>query len=167
LGFATLLGAVYPYGIFDRADWSPEKGDPDHPEFIYTVYLDDTPTSPSIFTSYKTTKRDHYNAARARANIQSRAELKEVVLFNDENKIMEASVCCVGFWRGGSWVMPPLSAGGLAGVDRRWLLEQGKIKEGEISRDEVKDGEYVLLANGWIGAQLGKITLSLPSTPAK
>jgi 4-amino-4-deoxychorismate lyase len=167
MAFVTLPGVFYPYGIFERAEWSPEKGDPRHPEFNYTVYLDNTPIHPSIFTSYKTTKREHYNAARARANIQSRAEMKEIILFNDEGKIMEGSVCCVAFWRNGAWVMPPLSAGGLAGVDRRWLLEQGKVKEGDISRDEVKEGEYVLLTNGWMGAQLGKVTLTLPESSAK
>jgi branched-subunit amino acid aminotransferase/4-amino-4-deoxychorismate lyase len=145
------------------ADWSPEKGEPKFPDLVYTVYLDNTPTTPSEFTSYKTTRREHYNAARDRAGIKSRGENKEVIMFNDEGQIMEGSVSCVGFWRDGSWLLPPLSSGGLAGVDRRWLLEQGKVKEGNLTKDDVKEGEYVLLTNGWIGAQLGKLRLTLPT----
>ena len=141
------------------ADWSPESGNPPHPELVYTVYLDDTPTNPSLFTSYKTTRREHYNASRDRANIKSRAELKEVLIFNPDGQIMEGSVSCVAFWRSGKWIMPPLAAGGLSGVNRRWLLEQGKVSEGHMSKYEILDGEIVLLTNGWIGAQLGIISL--------
>jgi len=164
LNYATLPGSVYQYDIFAMASWSPEKGNSGHSDLVYTVYLDNKPTTPSDFTSYKTTRREHYNAARDRAGIKSRNENKEVILVNDEGQIMEGSVTCVGFWRNGTWIMPPLSAGGLAGVDRRWLLEQGKIKEEIILKDDLKEGEYVLLTNGWIGAQLGKLRLSI-STP--
>lgn len=57
---------------------------------------------------------------------------------------------------------PPESSGCLPGVLRRWLLEQGRIKEareGVLTRDSVVDGECVLLMNGVRGCELGRIVI--------
>ncbi|EJD05274.1 uncharacterized protein FOMMEDRAFT_27438 [Fomitiporia mediterranea MF3/22] len=139
------------------------------PTPIFTVQLDTQPTPTSAFTSFKTTARAHYDAARARRGIKDRRELREVLLYNERGEIMEGSVRNVAFWRGGDandpsfgvgvggWVTPPDRSGGLPGTVRRYLLERGMMKEGIIRVSDVKIGEYVLLSNGWDGTILGRV----------
>lgn len=92
----------------------------------WVLSIDPQQTTPSPFTTYKTTSRDMYTFARERAGIENMADAKEVFIVSDqENQIMEGSLTSVFFWRGGRWVTPPVSSGGQAGTTRRWLLENG------------------------------------------
>ena len=80
---------------------------------------------------------------------------------------MESSICNVAFYRHGSWVTPPLTVGCIAGVFRRWLLENGRIHEaGEhsLSLDTIKHNEWVLLFNGVMGCRLGRVHRDTGST---
>src|SRR3984957_4655068 len=123
------------------------------------VYVDSQPTPVSIFTRTKTTRRQLYDQARSRAGISPPpSEPSDVLLYNPQLCITEASVCNVAFWRLSKWVTPPTSSGCLAGVLRRWLLEQGRIveaDEGSLTKETIQDGDWVLLMNGVIGCQLG------------
>ncbi|SGY74934.1 BQ5605_C005g03388 [Microbotryum silenes-dioicae] len=122
------------------------------------VRLDPARTSPSIWTQYKTTARDHYLASRERAGLgRDYNKPDEVLLFNQDDQVMEGSLANVGFYRDGAWVTPHDEAGGLNGVMRRWLLEQGRWKQGTILRGEVSRGEWVLLSNGLRGCFVGRI----------
>lgn len=120
------------------------------------VYLDLEPTSSSEFTAYKTTRREHYNASRKRVGLKPSTTDGEVLLFDEEGNITEGSIRNVAFWRDARWVSPV--GGGLKGVVRRWLLEQGRVVEGVIPKEDVKIGELVLLSNGVEGCTLGIIT---------
>ena len=71
---------------------------------------------------------------------------------------MEGSVRNVAFWRDGKWVSPV--RGGLRGTVRRWMLEKGRAVEGDVRRDEVRKGEWVLLSNGVEGCSVGVIEKS-------
>ena len=79
------------------------------------------------------------------------------MLYNEEGEITEASARCVAFWRDGGWVTPRLEAGGLAGTVRRYLLEQGLMREGIAKKEDIVVGEWVLLLNGWDVTVLGRI----------
>ncbi|GJJ15025.1 hypothetical protein Clacol_009298 [Clathrus columnatus] len=120
------------------------------------VYLDTEPTPSSDFTSYKTTRRDHYNAARQRVGLTPSTVDGEVILFDEEGQITEGSTRNIALWRDARWVSPV--GGGLKGVVRRWLLEQGRVVEGTIRKEDAKTGEIVLLTNGVEGCTLGIIT---------
>ncbi|KAI0361036.1 hypothetical protein OH77DRAFT_1392126 [Trametes cingulata] len=128
------------------------------------VHLDTVPTPSSAFTRTKTTLRDHYNAARARFNIPPppTPSHHEVLLFNENGHITETSIRNIAFARRSppSWVTPAASSGCLPGVMRRFLLEHGRIvecAEGELTRDSIHDGEYVLVFNGVEGCRVGQI----------
>ncbi|EJD54469.1 D-aminoacid aminotransferase-like PLP-dependent enzyme, partial [Auricularia subglabra TFB-10046 SS5] len=123
----------------------------------YRVSVDTVATPASAFTRNKTTRRDHYNVARERAGIRSRGERREVILYNEDGEVTEGSVTNVSFWRDGRWVTPNTSSGGLPGTVRRWLLGQGRIMEGIVRRDDIRDGEYVMLTNSWHIVQLGRV----------
>ncbi|KZW00517.1 D-aminoacid aminotransferase-like PLP-dependent enzyme [Exidia glandulosa HHB12029] len=152
----------WPHDLVSLATFNPNTDKVPYPDALYTVTLDTEPTPVSQFTQRKTTRRQHYDAARARAGIKTRGERREVILYNEAGDITEGSVANVSFWREGRWVTPPVSAGGLPGTIRRWLLEQGRIVEGNIRREDINDGEFVLLTNSWHIVQLGRIQTVQP-----
>lgn len=149
--------------LFPNSLAPPEYPDP------WSVYLDSQPTPPTDLTRYKTTSRTHYNDARVRASIDSFLATEEVILWNPEEWIMEGSITNVYFYREdkGGWITPstPMDdltgqkegKGGTAGTVRRWLLEKGLVKVGDLKKSEVKVGELVWLSNGVRGLVLGKI----------
>ena len=124
------------------------------------VVVDTEPTSPSPFTAHKTTARTPYENARKRANIsKSTADYGEVLLFNPDNEVMEASTSTPYFYRAGRWVTPPLSSGGNAGVTRRVALESCLCAEEIVKVDSLRDGETVWISNGVRGFIMGSLHL--------
>lgn len=150
---------AWPHDLLAFSKFNPTTDAPPNPDTLYRVSVDTIATPSSVFTRNKTTWREHYNAARERAGIKSRGELREVILYNEDGEVMEGSVTNVSFWRGGCWVTPSPSAGGLPGTVRRWLLGQQLIAEGTVRRDDIRDGEFVLLTNSWHIVQLGRVEL--------
>jgi len=134
-----------------------------------TFILDAIPTPSSLFTQHKTTSRAHYLAARGRCGLGEKYDhLDEALLWTHspegEDEITEASISNVAFFRSGRWVTPRQEAGGLRGIARRWLLEQGLWIEGLVRVAEVKEGEWVLGSNGLKGCFVGRVsrTAQLP-----
>ncbi|KAF9785695.1 aminotransferase [Thelephora terrestris] len=153
-----------PEDLFIAATSNPTSSSPLLGPLI-SVYPDTEPTSPSIFTSTKTTNRKVYNLARARVSIPAvgvePGTPKDVILYRPGGQVMETSIRNIAFWREGRWVTPPLRVGCLPGVARRMLIEDGKIVEGEVFTVDLKVGEILLLFNAVEGARLGELcTLS-------
>lgn len=123
----------------------------------YSIYLDTQPSLVSPFTSFKTTKRDVYSAARQRMLPANDPGPNEVLLYNTRDMITEGSITNVAFLRNGQWVTPPITSGCLCGVVRHHLLSEGFIYEDEISRHSVKAGEKILVFNAIIGVCSGVI----------
>lgn len=134
-------------------------GDPKQ-KSTWTVSPDLAKTTPSPFTSYKTTSRDMYTNARTRVGIESVTEPREVLIISEsDDEIMEGSMTSVFFWRNGRWVTPPVSSGGQVGTTRRWLLEKGMCEEEVIKNDSLVDGEECWVSNGVRGLIWGKVKL--------
>lgn len=136
------------------------------PSNVIEVRLDPAPTTASLFTRTKTTVRGHYDEARARCGIPALTSPQgpgfEVLLTDKDDHVLESSIYNVAFRRSGRWVTPHAKYGCLPGVFRRFLLAQGLFDEDQddiIVKNNVKDGEYVLLCNGAQGCRLGKISL--------
>lgn len=123
------------------------------------VYLDLEPTPRSLFTSHKTTQRDAYNEARERLRIESLPVAAEVILHNEDGEVTEGALRNVSFWRDGTWVTPPLKSGGIGGTVRRWMIEQGRVKEGVVKAQDLTDGDWVLLSNGVEGCSIGRFRM--------
>ena len=125
---------------------------------VCKVLIDSVATLASEFTKHKTTSRKHYDDARARANIEHMAPTEsEVLLFNEDCEIMEASLCTPYFCRDGLWITPPLSSGGNAGVSRRMALEASLCIEKTLHTDELVPGEMVWLSNAVRGFMPGRL----------
>ena len=128
-----------------------------------TLYLapSSEPTLASLYTTTKTTHRTPYDVARARAGIILGAPT-DVLLFDGQGRLMEASIRNVALWRDGQWVTPADEVGCLPGVTRRWLLEHGRVvpdRDGVLEREKILDGEVVLTFNGVEGCRAGYIRL--------
>ena len=135
------------------------------------IYLDKEPTTPSIFTTTKTTFRNIYDHARTRNEMRLQQQQQpgssvvwsggsDVILFNDKGFIMETTIFNVAFYRSSKWVTPSTNSGCLPGVMRRWLLQNHRISEDEtgcLTKDSIQQGEWVLLFNGVQGCRLGKV----------
>lgn len=120
------------------------------------VVLDTEPMHPSLFTTHKTTARTAYENARKRADISNvAADHGEVLLFNPDGEVMEASISTPYFCRTGRWVTPTLSSGGNTGVTRRVALEKGLCVEEIVKIDSLRDRETVWISNGVRGFVMG------------
>lgn len=128
---------------------------------VYDVILADEPVVVGPFTSFKTTKRDVYNAARERYLDPASARPQEVVLFNGRGEITEGSLTNIAFKvpKGPTkkWVTPFIGSGCICGVVRHHLLSCGIVEEDTIKRSSVKVGDPVLLFNGVIGVCKGRV----------
>lgn len=127
--------------------------------FPWRLVVDSVAIAPSQFTTYKTTSRDHYDAARKRVGIASPTDPIEALLFNPLGEVMEGSITCVYFRRRlhhhheqegskAEWITPPLSSGGMISVSRQYALNHGFCTEQVIRVDELVDGERCLISNG-------------------
>ncbi|KKK18242.1 hypothetical protein P175DRAFT_0502028 [Aspergillus ochraceoroseus IBT 24754] len=136
----------------------------------WRVYIDTESTTPSAFTTHKTTARDFYTAARLRSGIISPQDDAEVLLVNPRGEIMEGSITTPFFKRRGDnlehnaaeWITPPLASGGNAGTTRRYALVQGFCTEQTIAATDLVEGEECLLSNGVRGFIYGRIVLKGP-----
>ncbi|KAL2812233.1 aminotransferase [Aspergillus cavernicola] len=132
----------------------------------WRIFVDSAYTIPSGHTTHKTTAREGYTAARARAGIVSLQDTAEVLLVNPNGEIMEGSITTPYFRRREEadqnepeWITPPLSSGGNVGTSRRYALAQGFCAEQKITVKDLIDGEVCLLSNGVRGFILGNIVL--------
>ncbi|EMD32628.1 hypothetical protein CERSUDRAFT_99358 [Gelatoporia subvermispora B] len=131
------------------------------------IHLDHEPTPCDVFTCTKTTHRPQYNAARDRLKLPplGTPSNTDVLLYNTTGELTETSIRNIAFLRGSPprWVTPRAETRCLPGVMRRWLLEQARVveaEEGELTRSDLVDGEYVLTFNGVEGCRLGRIAFS-------
>ncbi|RDB29308.1 putative aminodeoxychorismate lyase [Hypsizygus marmoreus] len=130
---------------------------------VFALHMDSQYSPTSLFTSTKTTERSVYNDARTRAGlpiIPTPSILADVLMYNAQNLITETSIFNVAFYRTPYWITPSASTGCLPGVLRRWLLEQGRIheaKDNSLTKDNIREGDWVLLFNGVQGCRLGRI----------
>lgn len=101
---------------------------------------------------HKTTCREHLVAAR-----QQHPRVDDVLLCTPGGLVTESTVANLAVLLGGRWVTPPVSDGLLPGVGRRLALEQGRVVERSVHRDELVCAEELALvssARGWRPAVL-------------
>ncbi len=122
------------------------------PKTEWTIVLDTQPTEVAESTMYKTSDRSPYARARASAAVSEPWRLKrEVLLYNTDGEMLDATSSTPYFFRNGRWVVPTSASGGLQGTTRRWALEHGVAHEGVVTKDSLKIGEFVCLSNGFWG----------------
>lgn len=100
--------------------------------------------------AHKTTRRDFYDAARARSGAD------EAIFLNSRDELCEGGITSIFVPRDGLLLTPALSCGLLAGVLRAELLASGKAREAVLGVEDLRAGFF--LGNslrGLIRARLG------------
>ena len=139
---------------------------------VWNVFVDTKPMTVSPFTTFKTTYRDHYGAARERLNEMAssygQSAQNEILVFNDAYQLMEGSITSVAIIKYKEddpnkfrFITPPLASGCLCGTMRYYLLKQGLIDEYPIDVRDLKEGDSVFLFNGVMGCVKGTIRKAL------
>jgi para-aminobenzoate synthetase/4-amino-4-deoxychorismate lyase len=118
-----------------------------------TVGLATTPINKhSVFLYHKTTHRQMYTDLLDERRARERG-LLDVLLWNDAGFVTETSMANVVIVDRGEFLTPALDQGLLPGVFRRHLLQQGVVKERNITVDELTHAQAVFLINsvrGWM-----------------
>lgn len=96
----------------------------------------------NVWLYHKTTRREVYEAARA-----ARPDGDEVLLWNERGELTEATSANLVLRLDGKLVTPPIASGLLAGTMRQWLLENGRIAEQTVRREELVRAEEIFLIN--------------------
>lgn len=126
-------------------------------EPTYSVYVSKTPISVGPFTCFKTTKREQYNDARTEYITKPMAE--EVLFVNDTGHVTEGSITNIAVQVNEMWTTPKVTSGCLMGVTRRHLIDSAKIFEGFLTREDLQEGQEVLIFNAVQGVQKGVVKL--------
>ncbi|CAI4049137.1 hypothetical protein SUVC_13G4200 [Saccharomyces uvarum] len=142
----------------------------------WDVAIASEPIDSSVFTSFKTTSRDHYTNARTHMQIAinkvkgmepaSPVSQCEILLPNKSGQLMEGSITNVAIIRRDSngnkkYVTPKLTSGCLCGTMRHYLLRLGLIEEDDIDIENLAVGDEVLLFNGVMGCIRGTIKIKI------
>ncbi len=126
----------------------PLHGWPSGPRLI-PVPVDVAPVEArSPFLRYKTTRRDRYDAARARF-----PHAVDVLLWNERKEVTEATTANVVFEVGGQRFTPPVDAGLLPGTLRGELLDRGELTERPLPLAQLSGCDRLWLINsvrGWL-----------------
>lgn len=139
------LGTLFPLDFDDLFTHLP----------TFNVFVSPITTTPSLFTSHKTTNRAQYDQVRSlipvtsnHSNEQRSTRFAEILLINRNAEIMEGSITTPYFLRAGEWITPSAQCGGNLGTTRRYALEADLCKESIVTRESVQAGEKVVLSNG-------------------
>jgi len=86
------------------------------------------------------------------ANFAKEHQLNDCLVLNSNDRISDSTIANVFCVQNGIITTPPLSEGCVAGVMRRWLLENRdsggyNIKEGPISIDDLQEADEIFLSN--------------------
>ena len=148
------LGALFPLDFNDLFTKPP----------TFDVFVSPIATTPSLFTSHKTTNRAQYDEVRSlipvacdHSDEQRLRHFAEILLINRNGEIMEGSITTPYFLRAGEWITPSAQCGGNLGTTRRYALEAGLCKEDIIMRESVHAAQKVVLSNGVRGFGWGYI----------
>jgi para-aminobenzoate synthetase/4-amino-4-deoxychorismate lyase len=106
-------------------------------------------TDPYLY--HKTTQRRIYERA-----LRSVHNCDDVLLWNPDGYITETSIANVVVRLDGELVTPPTPCGLLGGTYRKWLLQEGEIKERKIHLDDLTSIDDLILINSVRGRYEGR-----------
>ena len=126
---------------------------PAAPEAPVRLGVDPHPVdADSPWLQHKTTRRGVYTERAA-----AHPGADDVVLTNQRGQVTETTIANLAVLLDGTWWTPPVSAGCLPGVERGRLLDEGVLRERELTPDDLRAAEGLAVVNslrGWRAAVL-------------
>jgi para-aminobenzoate synthetase/4-amino-4-deoxychorismate lyase len=98
--------------------------------------------SSNPFLYHKTTHRLLYEELLGRS-----PGARDVLLFNEHGHVTESTIANVVVSVGGALFTPPVESGLLPGTLRAHLIEEGRLKERVMTREDVRKAEALYLIN--------------------
>jgi para-aminobenzoate synthetase/4-amino-4-deoxychorismate lyase len=98
------------------------------------------------FIQYKTTRREVYEAFAKPAGCW------DVVLFNEDGELTEASFGNIALKLDGQWLTPRREAGLLPGIGREQSLREGRVREARLMQSDWRQASEIAWFNalrGW------------------
>jgi para-aminobenzoate synthetase/4-amino-4-deoxychorismate lyase len=133
---------------------TPDQGPPTAMLWPEPVRSDD------LFLRHKTTRRALYNKAFRQA---SAAGFADAIFHNEAKIITEGAISNLFIRRGKRWSTPPLTAGVLPGVYRRFLLEtRPEIYEEAFTLEDLQTADDIYLTNAVRGMRRVSLPLGAP-----
>lgn len=108
-----------------------------------------------VFLYHKTTQRTVYESAQ-----RACPQWDDVLLWNQRGEVTESCLANLVVVLGGQWYTPPIQSGLLPGTLRAWLLQQGKVQERVVYRNELVHCSQIYLVNSVRGMQLAQLAPS-------
>jgi len=100
--------------------------------------------SKDLFLYHKTTNRLVYQQAVQQAKEQN---VDDVIMFNENGEITEAIIANVVIEKNNVFYTPPLHCGLLNGTFRQYLVQQNKIREKTLFREDLQQADGLFLIN--------------------
>ncbi|MFH0880291.1 MAG: aminodeoxychorismate synthase component I [Lentisphaerota bacterium] len=116
---------------------------PPGPSSFPDITLAQSPVDSSdVFLYHKTTHRDSYLEA-----LKTRPGCSDALLFNQAGEITETTIANVVVELDGQLFTPPIRCGLLPGTFRSFLLDQNKIRERVVTKEEILQSPNIFLIN--------------------
>lgn len=127
---------------------------PDESQAIRFVVSKERVSSADLLLAHKTTRRELFDDEWARAHHECEAD--EVLFCNERGELTEGSRSTLFIEREGVLLTPPLACGVLPGTLREQLMEEGRVIERVLSRQDLKNSK-VYFGNSVRGLQPARL----------
>ena len=98
----------------------------------------------SIFQHHKTSRREHYDQAYNKAEKNG---FYDVIFFNEDAQLVEASRHNIFLKKDGEYFTPPLAAGALNGIERQSFMLKHHAREIILTKNDLLNADEILLTN--------------------
>lgn len=134
---------------------------PSYPPVLRAVLSMHQIVSDDVYRRHKTTRRRLYDQEWRRATSEG---FDEVLFLNERGECVEGSRTNIIVTKAEKWFTPPVSAGALPGVYRRYLLETKGLAERRILPGDFETADEVYLCNAVHGLVSAEIVLAPDSS---
>ncbi|MDA3798741.1 MAG: aminodeoxychorismate synthase component I [Kiritimatiellae bacterium] len=123
---------------------------------IKVLISKDKVDSKNVFLYHKTTQREFYNKAFKDAISQG---YDEVIFTNENDLITEGCISNIFVLSNDHWKTPKLSCGLLPGIWRAKMIKELNAQETNITLQDLKNAEKIMLCNSVRGTTNGQLTI--------
>lgn len=112
-------------------------------------------SSTDVFLRHKTTERERYNEQYAKCRAEG---FDEVIFLNERGELTEGAISNIFIRKGGKLLTPPLSAGVLPGIFRRYILATDpSAEEAPLTLRDLESADAIYICNSLRGMREARL----------